>query len=187
MLQPDSDLFLHLNAGADPSAAVVWLAIFAAKLVVLIIPLYIAALWITGRQQHRLTAMMLVLGLVIALTLSHVIGLIAFRPRPFMIGLGHALIDHRPNASFPSNHGLIFAVSAAVLFLRGYRAAWLVAALGILVAWSRIYLGVHYPLDMIGAAIIAVPVALASRLLIDRYGMAILTAQEQLSRRIMQR
>jgi undecaprenyl-diphosphatase len=98
------------------------------------------------------------------------------------------LIHHSPDSSFPSDHGLAFAVWAAVLFMLRRRAvAWLAVALGILVAWSRIYIGVHYPLDMIGAAILAIPVAMASLWIMDRYGEAILWMLEQLQRSVLQR
>ncbi|MGN6582220.1 MAG: undecaprenyl-diphosphatase [Rhizobiaceae bacterium] len=181
MLKLDTHLFLLLNAGATPSAPVEWLAIVAAKFVIVAIPLYLAALWIDGRRRNRLTAIALVLAFAIALVLSTLIGMVVFRPRPFMIGLGHALVQHRPNSSFPSNHGLAFAVWAAVLFMLRRRAmAWLAVALGVLVAWSRIYVGIHYPLDMIGAAIIAIPVAMASLWIMARYGEAILKVLERL-------
>lgn len=181
MLKLDTHLFLLLNAGATPSAPVEWLAIVAAKFVIVTIPLYLAALWIDGRRRNRLTAIALVLAFAIALVLSTLIGMVVVRPRPFVIGLGHALVQHRPNSSFPSNHGLAFAVWAAVLFMLRRRAmAWLAVALGVLVAWSRIYVGIHYPLDMIGAAMIAIPVAMASLWIMARYGEAILKVLERL-------
>ncbi|MGN6768105.1 MAG: undecaprenyl-diphosphatase [Rhizobiaceae bacterium] len=181
MTQLDTLLFLFLNAGANPNIAIEWLAIFAAKFVIMVIPLYLIGWWIAGGRRNRLTALALVLALIMAIVLSYAIGIVAFRPRPFMVGLGHALVDHRPSASFPSNHGLAFAVWAAVSFMvRRRAAACLAVALGILVAWSRIYLGVHYPLDMVGAAIIAVPVAMASLWIIDRYGESMLFLLEQL-------
>lgn len=186
MLDFDTDLFLLLNAGSTPNTIAAWLAIFIAKFVVLVIPLYLAWLWIAGGRRNRLTAVALVLAFLLAIVLSYLIGLVAFRPRPFMAGVGHALGEHRPNGSFPSNHGLAFAVSAALLFMiRRRSAAWWAAGLGLLVAWSRIYIGVHYPLDMLGAAILAVPLAMASLWLMDRHGKAILTMLEHLQARAL--
>lgn len=188
MLKLDSELFLLLNAGAHPNAAIARLAIFAAKFVIIAIPLYLAVLWMTGARRNRLTAIALVLAFAIALLLSTLIGMVVFRPRPFMIGLGHALVEHRPNSSFPSNHGLAFAVWAAVLFMLRRRAvAWLAVVLGVLVAWSRIYIGIHYPLDMVGAAVLAIPVAMAALWIVDRHGDTILRLLEQVERSALRR
>jgi undecaprenyl-diphosphatase len=188
MFKLDTELFLLLNAGPTPNAAVAWLAIVAAKFDILAIPVYLAMLWLPGSRRDRLTAIALVLGFAIALVLSSLIGMVAFRPRPFMLDLGHTLVHHRPNSSFPSNHGLAFAVWAAVLFMLRRRAvAWLAVALGVLVAWSRIYIGVHYPLDMVGAAILAIPAAMASLWIMDRYGESILAMLEHLQRSVLRR
>ena len=186
MLKLDTELFLLLNAGTAPNAAVAWVAIFVARFVILAIPLYLAGLWVVGGRHNRLSAMALGLALALAIVVSYAVGMAVFRPRPFMIGLGHLLIEHRANASFPSNHGLTFAVCAAVLFLcRRQSAAWLAVALGTLVAWSRIYVGIHYPLDMIGAAIIAIPVAMASLWIMDRHGPPLLAALERVQRAML--
>jgi membrane-associated phospholipid phosphatase len=78
-------------------------------------------------------------------------------PRPFMIGLGHTLIPHVADSSFPSDHlTLWWAVTFSLAMQRGPRMAGLILApLGIPIAWARIYLGVHFPFDMFGAVIVA--------------------------------
>ncbi len=86
-----------------------------------------------------------------------VCGTLWFHPRPFMIPLGHTWISHPADNSFPSDHGTVmFSAAFALLSLR-LRAPGLLMLLAALpVAWSRIYLGVHFPLDMVGAALVAV-------------------------------
>lgn len=103
-----------------------------------------------------------------------------------MIGLGPALVEHRPNSSFPSNHGLAFAVSAAVLLmLRRKGVAWTATGLGIVVGWSRIYIGVHYPLDMVGSIMVAILAAIVSLWLIDRQGTRLLAMAERIERLVL--
>jgi undecaprenyl-diphosphatase len=180
MLQLDNDLFLLLNAGPNPSATVAWLALFATKFLMLLIPIYLAWLWVSGGRRNRLTAIALCIALGIAIVMSYMIGLVAFRPRPFMVGLGNALVEHRPNSSFPSNHGLAFAVCAAVLFMvRRKGAAWAATIVGVIVGWSRIYIGVHYPLDMVGSIVVGTMAAMASLWLMDRYGAPLLMLAER--------
>lgn len=74
-----------------------------------------------------------------------------------MIGLGNTLIPHVAYSSFLSDHlALLWAVAFSFLMHRSPRMAGLaLALLGLPVAWARIYLGVHFPLNMVGAALIA--------------------------------
>lgn len=74
-----------------------------------------------------------------------------------MLDLGNTLIPHAADSSFPSDHlTLLWAVAFSFLMHRRPRwAGLLLAVLGLPVAWARIYLGVHFPLDMLGAAIVA--------------------------------
>lgn len=78
-------------------------------------------------------------------------------PRPFVLGLGHAWIHHTPSTGFPSHH-------AAIAMAFGF--SWLVASpnrwigllcLGtaLLIAWSRVALGVHFPSDVLAGGLLA--------------------------------
>lgn len=165
----DTNLFLYLNAGATPNAVVAGFGILITRYLQFLIPVYLIALWLGNTNKSRQTVITIALALLIAVTLSYLIGLVWFRPRPFMVGLGHALVAHRPNSSFPSNHGIVFVCCAAVLFMVGRRAAaWVAVGCGIIIAWSRIYIGVHYPLDMVGSVIVAVVSARISLLCVNR-------------------
>lgn len=87
---------------------------------------------------------------------NQLIGLVWQHPRPFMIGLGHTFLPHAPDSSFPSDHATVFAGIALTLLLGGAR--WLggfTVLAGALVAWARVFLGVHFPLDKFGAAAVA--------------------------------
>uniref|UniRef100_A0A9E8CMZ7 Undecaprenyl-diphosphatase n=1 Tax=Bosea sp. NBC_00436 TaxID=2969620 RepID=A0A9E8CMZ7_9HYPH len=181
----DTDLFLALNAGANPNPYIALFAIAVTRFAILLVPCYIAVLWLQGSRRRRLLAFALVLALVIAIVLSFLTGLVIFRPRPFMVGLGNSLVEHRPSASFPSNHTLVFAVCATVLALvRQYGAAFLAAVIGLLVAWSRVYVGVHYPSDLLGGVILGIPAAMIALAVTARYGTAIVAAAESLQYRL---
>ncbi|MCS6950105.1 MAG: phosphatase PAP2 family protein, partial [bacterium] len=66
----------------------------------------------------------------------------------------------RASASFPSSHA-VNNFAAATLFALFYRrwVAWLAFGLAVLVSYSRIYLGLHYPSDVLGGAAIGVACA----------------------------
>lgn len=73
-------------------------------------------------------------------------------PRPFMLGLGHTLAAHAPTASFPSFHAtFLFSLGLGLLVCGCARSGAIILSLGFLGAWARIFIGVHFPFDMIGA------------------------------------
>jgi undecaprenyl-diphosphatase len=179
-------LFLALNGGPDSSKAAVAIAIFAAKYLILLVPLHLVLVWIGGDRKMRFIAVTGVTALLLALAINQGIGLVAYSPRPFIIGLGHQLIEHRDSSSMPSNHATIFFAYAATLLI--FRATGLgvtAALLGLCVAWSRIYLGIHYPADMLGAAISSTAAAFAAVWLMARYGTRVLATIERVYTRTL--
>jgi undecaprenyl-diphosphatase len=78
-------LFLALNASAEPSPAVVLLAMIAAKYLIGLVPLHIGLLWVGGARITRLVAIASVFALMIALAVNQIIGFVAYTPRPFLL------------------------------------------------------------------------------------------------------
>jgi undecaprenyl-diphosphatase len=76
------------------------------------------------------------------------------------------LVRLPPTGSFPSGHATVAFACATVLALAVPRLALPLFALAALVAWSRVYVGVHYPLDVAGGALLGLGVATALRLLV---------------------
>ncbi|MEK7148079.1 MAG: phosphatase PAP2 family protein [Patescibacteria group bacterium] len=93
------------------------------------------------------------------LPLTFILGILArdvyFDPRPFVIRGFGPLISHAPDNGFPSDHALLTASIAAIVtfFDRKYAIAlWLIT---LLVGISRMYVGVHHALDILGSIFIA--------------------------------
>ncbi len=63
--------------------------------------------------------------------------------------------------SFPSGHATVAFACATTIALAVPRLALPLFALAALVAWSRVYVGVHYPLDVLAGAILGVALAFA--------------------------
>ena len=152
----NQSLFLLINAPAHPAAAVLVLAKLCAKYLILLMPLTLLVGWLRGTEGTRKLMLEAAVCAVLALLIAQVIGLVWPHPRPFMIGLGHQFLPHVADSSFPSDHlTLMWSVGFSLLLHAESRAAGaLLALLGLPAAWARIYLGVHFPLDMAGAAVV---------------------------------
>jgi len=149
-------LFLSINATPSAPAWLIDVARFIADDVIYLVPLFLAALWLSGGERRRAAAVRVCCAVLLALGINQLIGLGWMHPRPFMIGLGHTFIEHAPESSFPSDHVTVLASGALTLLLAGERRYGLSMLLaGLAVAWARVFVGVHFPLDMAGAVAVA--------------------------------
>ncbi|QDQ87745.1 undecaprenyl-diphosphatase [Alcaligenaceae bacterium SJ-26] len=150
LLLLDSNLFQAIKAAPATPPTLLWLAIAIAKIPIYLIPAGMVALWLRNAPRDRELALRTFVALALTITSSFLIGEIWMRPRPFLDGLGPAWMPHRDSPSFPSNHASIMMASAFCLWYAGRRAtalAW--GWVTLFVSLARIYLGVHYPLDIV--------------------------------------
>lgn len=156
----NSTIFLALNAGSNPNPAVVLLALFFGKYVPYFLMGGCALAFIFGDLGLRRTLLVTVIAASVAAVISWLIGRYAYVPRPFVESIGHVLLTHKDNASFPSNH-MMFMTIFATTFLLGKKVkiGLLFSLLTLCIGWSRIFLGVHYPADIAGGALIGVIVS----------------------------
>lgn len=157
MLDLNERIFLLINATDHPAAVVVAAANFIAADVIFGVLLVLAGLWIWGDGGRRAGLLATALATAVALGLNQIFGLLWYEPRPFMVGLGHTLAAHAPENSFPSDHAtFMFTIGLGLIFTEASR-SWglMVCAAGLAVAWARVYLGLHFPIDMLSSAILA--------------------------------
>jgi len=93
------------------------------------------------------------------------------RARPSTVYASPKPLVHAPHdGSFPSGHATASFACATVLAFHAPRAAPAFFLLAAAIAWSRVYVGVHYPLDVLGGAVLGVAIALVLRFLAPRWG-----------------
>jgi undecaprenyl-diphosphatase len=144
----NNSLFLAINPATAPPEWLLGLVTFLAKDTLYLLPLLLAALWFKGNRPLALKA---VLVTFVSLAIDTIAGHLWVHQRPFVIGIGHQYLNHEPTPSFPSHHATIFAAIGFSLLVAPVQALGIfVLVLGVLAGWARIYLGIHFPLDILG-------------------------------------
>ena len=120
--------------------------------------------WLIGRRRANAprvtaTAFLVGIGAVLALLLNQAIGAAVARPRPCH-ALTHVevLLHCATDSSFPSDHAMIAGAFAAGLLLLNRWLGLLALLFALLLAFARVYVGVHYPSDVAGGLIIGAAV-----------------------------
>ena len=149
-------LFSWINASPEASNTSIHFAIFIANDLLYCMILLFAWFWLRGNYDTKKQILKAFIFTSIAILISQCISHVYYHPRPFVMEVGRTLIYHAPNGSFPSDHMLIFSsIAFSYLFSAQRKLGISLLVMAWLVAWSRVYLGVHFPLDMLGAFLLA--------------------------------
>ncbi|WWO99598.1 MAG: phosphatase PAP2 family protein [Candidatus Dasytiphilus stammeri] len=159
-------LFFLINANAKSPIWKIRLAIYLAKYLIGIVPLICIILWGWGDNIQRKLVLKSLLAIIIALFFSFMIRYFFPHDRPFVMGKGHTFLKHCKSSSHPSNHAsIIFTLAFAFLFWHRLWSAIILFIIGLIISWSRIYLSLHWPIDIIDSVLIALSGCLLSEMI----------------------
>jgi undecaprenyl-diphosphatase len=158
----DIALFRMVNNFAGKSVVFDTLGIFAASGLIFVLAAFALVPIFLQRKNGLAFAVQSFLAASIGWAASELIGFLFFRPRPFVALADVAkLIDRGAwERSFPSGHATVAFAFAMSLFFYAHKArssflralSYVALALAVLVAFGRVFVGVHYPLDVLGGA-----------------------------------
>lgn len=140
---PAGDIFMPVITSLG-NAGIIWILLAA---LLLIIP------------KTRKTGAVLAIALVLDVVLCNgIIKNLAARMRPYDRNPVVELLIHKPiDYSFPSGHTAASFAAVSALYFAGEKHMWKpVLVLAVLIAFSRLYLYVHYPTDVIGGAVLGI-------------------------------
>ncbi|MDP2103975.1 MAG: phosphatase PAP2 family protein [Candidatus Gracilibacteria bacterium] len=161
LISQDIALLNFLRSFVDPTS------VFQTRLIhifsdieVGIVMVVLVGLWLYGvykkNNQFKTEALMMLYSIGFAFLIYVVLNLgLPLRPRPETVSAIKSLIDHLPDNSFPSGHAIFAGSSILAGFFYTRRwIAWMLLVTGVMMVFSRVLAGIHYPGDILVGFII---------------------------------
>lgn len=154
-------VFNLINGLAGKNSTLDSIMIFTSRKVPLILALMVVILYIVGvikkNKNAREVAVNTVIFTILNMVLSAILAGIWFAPRPFVNNSSaNLLYPHKPNSSFPSDHSLASMSIALGLNVYSKILGVVSICLSLLIGFSRVYVGHHYPEHVVISYIIAI-------------------------------
>jgi undecaprenyl-diphosphatase len=150
----DYGLFGSINGLAGHSAALDAIMVGTAKYLPVVFALVLIALWLTWRPENQRGAFLAGASALIALGIGQLIGHALPRPRPYLTHTVNLLISRSVDTSFPSDHATLGFAVAVMVWQVNRRIGSSLLILAFMLAFSRVFVGAHYPSDVLGGAVL---------------------------------
>jgi undecaprenyl-diphosphatase len=150
----DGSLFRRVNRLAHRTGWAHGFFTAYAKYGIALFAILLVAAYLDARQHNDLRAVaggvLTVVMALVALGLAQLIGGAIDRARPYdAMGGVHVLVDRTTDFSFPSDHATVAGAVAMGLLLASRRWGTSAVVAALLMAFTRVYVGAHYPGDVV--------------------------------------
>lgn len=167
----DGNIFRWVNRFADRTTGAHGVFVAFADYGIVLFAVLLLVAYLNGRRLDDVRA---VAGSVwagaatlIALGIGQLIGGAIDRARPYEAIRGvHVLVDRTTDFSFPSDHATVVGAVAAGLLLANRRLGIIAAVFAVVMAFTRVYVGAHYPGDVVAGLALGAVVAGAGGLVV---------------------
>ena len=155
----DLDLFNLIHGLAGKSRLLDFIMIFLADYFgYFLVVAALIIIWHLGNWKKRIHFFSF-LALALILSRGIITELIRFfyhQPRPFMALDFIPLIEPVNQGAFPSGHAAFYFALAGVVWLLNKNLGWRFVGAAVLMGLARVFVGVHWPLDILGGAAIGI-------------------------------
>jgi undecaprenyl-diphosphatase len=178
LLNLDYQLFNSIHSLSGHSRILDFFGIFCAKYLIFVIGGIVAGWWLElhktkpslawpleGRRKWLIFGRVS-LSALMAMLINYGLGFLKFRERPFVSHNTSRLVNPMSEKSFPSDHTAVAFALAMAVFLINKKVGAVLLILALLVGLGRIYVGVHYPLDVAGGIVVGVAAAFLAKMVI---------------------
>ncbi len=149
----DYKMFRTLNQSAGRYALLDFFMIFISNNIRYVF-IFVLMIKFFQNHSHKKTAFNSLTSATFTMLISSIIKLFYFKPRPFVKHRVGILLPSKTDSSFPSKHTLLVFAIATSIFLRARFLGLIMLGLSALTGFSRIWVGHHYPSDIVGSALI---------------------------------
>jgi len=167
----DTALFYLVN-GQGQNFFFNWFMPFMTNLENFTYILVVLGVWILWRERKAGVIFLVFVGVTLTITdqfSSHLLKGWVGRIRPCHVLSGvHLLTDCNTSYSFPSSHAVNIFAAAFFLSQPLRKLSPIIYCIAALVGYSRVYIGIHYPFDVMGGAGIGLLIAWPMRWIKDR-------------------
>lgn len=152
----NASLFFLISGIGSNESTLNNLMIFGAEYLIYLTLVGMFIIALRGKVNDKKALLLVCLSLPIIIIIIKLIHIFYYEPRPYVSFDITPLVEHKEDASFPSRHiSIMAAVSFAFMYFKS-KYTPLLLFFTLWVGFARIYVGVHYPLDIIGGIVVGI-------------------------------